>query len=200
MTLIAGVDPGTSGAFAIYDTETRRITSIHDIPTWYMSVGKKRRARVDCLGLMELFELLGLLGVELLVLEAVGGRPRQSASSGFVFGYTVGLIYMASMYSKIMVETVPPQRWKKVMNIPGKKNQGSKDDKKKADGDIMNRVSELFPHDRELFRGKQDGFKMDRADAAMLAKFGGDHVWHTMGGLPKDAEFPLAYRNAETGA
>lgn len=196
MTLIAGVDPGTNGAIALYDTDTRRLNGLYDIPSWYQSVGTKKRKRIDALGLMELFEMLNILGVELLVIEAVGGRPRQSASSGFVFGYTVGVIYMAAMYSKIMVETVPPQRWKKMLGVPGKVGKSAAETKK-AQGDIMNRVSELFPHDRDAFRGVKDGFKMDRADAALLAKFGGDHIWHTM---PKGLDINAIYKNAETGA
>src|SRR5574343_89093 len=145
MTLVAGVDPGTNGAVAIYDNETKRVTAIFDLPFWYQTVGKKKRKRLDPVALSELIELLPVLGVELVVLEAVGGRPRQSAAAGFVFGYTVGLIYMACMYSGLFVETTPPQRWKKQMNIPGKAGGKDKDEKKQAEGDIINRVNELFP-------------------------------------------------------
>ena len=200
MTLVAGIDPGNNGAVAIYDPETRQLVSIEDLPFWYMTVGKKKRKRIDTIGLMEMFDMLNLMGVGLVVLEAVGGRPRQSASSGFVFGYTVGLIYMACMYSKIMVETVPPQKWKKILAVPGK--QGGKDRaaQKQAEGEIINRAQELFPHNRDMFRSERGAWKMDRADAALLAKFGGDHVLRTMGPLTGDEEYKLAYRNAETGA
>jgi hypothetical protein len=193
MTFIAGIDPGTNGAVAIYCTDTQQIVDIEDMPFWYMSVGKKQRKRVDAIALMELFDRLNLLGVQLVVMEAVGGRPRQSASAGFVFGYTVGLTYMAIMYSKIMIETVPPATWKKLMNVPGKA--------KAEDDDIMNRADELFPHNRAMFRGPKGGKMIDRAEAAMLAKFGGDHVLRVLQHDPaKDPEFKMVYRNAETGA
>ncbi len=198
MPLVAGIDPGTNGAVAIYDIESKRTISIQDIPSWYQTVGKKKRKRIDTIALMELFDMLNLMGVELIVLEAVGGRPRQSASAGFVFGYTVGLIYMCAMYSKIMVETVPPQKWKKVLGVPGKQGNKDKDAKKQAEGDIVNRANQLFPHDRELFRTERGALRMDRVDAAFLAKFGGDHVWRTM--QAGDTELALAYKNAETGA
>lgn len=200
MSYIAGIDPGSNGAVAIYCTETKRIIGVHDLPFWYMTVGKAKRKRVDPVALMELFDLILMLGVELVVLEAVGGRPKQSASSGFVFGYTVGLIYMACMYNKLMVETVPPQRWKKLLNVPGKQGGKTPADKKKAEGEIVQRATELFPHDRSFFRGPNGGFKMDRADAAMLAKFGGDYVVPTLEPAQGDVEMALAYRKADTGA
>lgn len=198
MPIIAGIDPGTNGAVALYDTDSHRLVSVEDIPSWYQTVGKKKRKRIDTVGLMELFDMLNVMGVELVVLEAVGGRPRQSASSGFVFGYTVGLIYMCCMYSKIMVETVPPQKWKKLLGVPGKQGNKDKEAKKQAVGDILNRADQLFPHDRGLFKTERGAIRMDRVDAAFLAKFGGDHVWRTM--QPGDIEAKLAYKNAETGA
>lgn len=199
MAYVAGIDPGTNGAVAIYDTDTRRVVNVYDLPFWYQTVGKKKRKRLDPVALSELIELLPVLGVELAVMEAVGGRPRQSASAGFVFGYTVGLIYMACMFSGLMVETVQPARWKKMLNVPGKAGSKSKEAKKQAEGDIMNRVNEIFPLDRSLFRTERGAYRMDRADAALLAKFGGDYVMPTMRPLT-DTELKLAYINGETGA
>lgn len=191
MTLILGVDPGATGAFAIYDTVSRRIVSMEDMPVWYQTVGKAKRKRVDGLALADQFETYAMMGVELVVMEAVGGRPKQSASSAFVFGYGIGLIYMAALYSKIVIETVPPAAWKKLMNVPGKQSG--------SDDDILARADELFPEDRALFRGDRGGKKIDRAEAAMMAKFGAEHVWHTIGQFT-DAELRLAYQNAATGA
>lgn len=193
MTLIAGIDPGASGAIAVYCTDTKRLITIEDMPVWYMTIGKNKRKRIDSVAVMEMFDQFNMVGVELVVMEAVGGRPRQGASAAFAFGYGVGILYMAAMYSKIMVETVPPSRWKKLMNVPGKL--------KAEKGDIMNRAEEMFPHDRAMLRGRNGGEKLDRAEAAMLAKFGGDTVWPTVPQrIPGDEEFKMAYRNAETGA
>lgn len=202
MALVAGIDPGTNGAVAVYDTASRSIVSVDDLPAWFQAVGKKKRKRIDPIGLMEMFESLNMLGVELVVIEAVGGRPRQSASAGFVFGHCVGMLMMCIMYSKIVVETVPPQKWKKILGVPGK--AGGKDktaaEKKAAQEAIMARANELFPHDRDKFRTPRGAYRMDQAEAAMLAKFGGDHVLPTMGPFVSDAEFHMVYRNAETGA
>lgn len=200
MTLIAGIDPGNNGAVAVYDPHARQLVSVEDLPFWFQTVGKKKRRRLDPIGLMELFDTLAMIGVELAVMEAVGGRPRQSASAGFAFGYTVGLIYANLMRVGVMVETVPPMRWKKMMNVPGKQG-GSQDRKliKKAEGDIINRSNELFPQNTDMFKTERGAIRMDRIDAAFLAKFGGDHVLRTIG-MVTDVEFKLAYRNAETGA
>lgn len=196
MTLVAGIDPGTNGAIAVYCTDTRRLVTMDDMPTYWQSVNKTKRKRIDAVALMELFDNLNLYGVELLVMEAVGGRPRQSASAGFVFGYTVGLTYMACMSRKIVIETVPPTTWKKMLNIPGKS--------KAEDDDILNRANELFPHDREMFidrsasdRGRK---RVDRAEAAMLAKFGGDYVLRTLEPNIDDKALLAAHRRVETGA
>lgn len=174
----------------MYDTDTRRIIGMKDLPVWHQTVGKRKRARIDGLALADMFDTFEMMGVEMVVIEAVGGRPKQGASAAFVFGYGVGLIYMAALYSRIVLETVPPATWKKIMNIPGKA--------KGSDDDIINRADELFPQDRALFRGDRGGKKIDRAEAAMLAKFGGDHVWHTS--VMSDVEFRLAYQKADTGA
>lgn len=191
MTLIVGIDPGASGAFAVYCSETRRIVSIDDMPIWYQTVGKTKRKRVDALALADLFDVFDMMGVELVVMEAVGGRGKQPGSSGFVFGYGVGLIYMAAIYSRVHMETVPPQTWKKIMNVPGKS--------KADDSAILARADEIFPHDRDRFRGPRGGKLIDRAEACMMAKFGADHILHNAGRLG-DAELRLAYQNSQTGA
>lgn len=200
MTLVAGIDPGATGAVAVYSAETRKLISVEDLPFWYQTVGKSKRKRLDPVALMEQFDVLHMMGVELVVMEAVGGRPRQSASAGYVFGYTVGLIYMACMNRKLMVETVVPAKWKKLMNVPGKAGGKDAKAKKKAEGDIMNRVTQLFPDDQSYFRSERGAYKMDRADASLLAKFGGDFVLRTMEPMKDDTEFQLIYRKAEIGA
>lgn len=201
MAFIAGIDPGINGAVAVYDTDTRRLISVEDMPTWVQVINKKKRKRIDPIALKDMFDTLMLLGVDLVVIEAVGGRPKQGAAAGFQFGHVVGMIYMALIYSKLMVETVPPTQWKKLLKVPGK--AGGKDktnaEKKLAEQAIMARANELFPHDRDSFRTPRGAYRMDRAEAAMLAKFGGEFVLRTM--QPADDErLADLYRNAETGA
>lgn len=192
MTLVLGIDPGSSGAFAVYDTSSRSLVGeVYDTPIWYQTVGKRKRKRVDALAIADLFDEFEVMGVELVVMEAVGGRKAQNAAHAFTFGYGVGIIYMAAFYSGIVIETVPPQTWKQVLQVPGKS--------KADDSAIMARADELFPKDRAKFRGVKGGKRIDRAEAAMIAKFGGDVILQTLD-PNADVELRLAYANADTGA
>lgn len=194
MTLVCGIDPGNNGAVAVYDTELRKLVSVEDFPTWMETINTKKRERFDEVGLMEQFDVLQMMGIELAVLEAVGGRPRQSASGAFVFGYTVGFIRGCIMHRKIPIETVPASFWKKAMRVPGKAGGKGNDDRKKATADIMKRVNELFPDQQEMFKTPRGAYRMDRADAAMLAKFAGDHVLHSITAPQKNVTDRIAYR------
>lgn len=186
MSLVVGCDPGHSGAFATYNSDTGDL-SIEDMPAWSMMVGKKSRKRIDAVALAELMECLKLSGVDLFVLEAVGGRPRQGAAAGFVFGYGVGMIYMAAINSRLALETVPPATWKKIMRVP------------KDDAGIAMRYDEMFPNHRALIRGAKGAIKHDRAEAAILARFGAERIQPTMTG-DVNADWRLAYQRAQTGA
>lgn len=190
MSLVAGVDPGVGGAIAVYDTESRTLAFIEDLPFWHEAVGAKKRKRLDKTALSELCDNLFTLGVRLVVMESVGGRPGQSASAGFSFGFAVGLIYSSLFDAKIIIETVPPARWKKMLGVPGKAGGKGASEKKEAHGSIIAKVEQLFPEQRDLFRTPRGKFLMDRADAALLAKFAGDHVIKTMP-TEKDIEVKL---------
>jgi hypothetical protein len=175
MTYVIGVDPGFKGALSVYDVNAKRIVSIIDMPVLNITINKKTRTRIDATTLFEYVEMQKAMGVELLLMEAVGGRPKQGASSAYAFGYGVGLLYMACVAVKMPIETVTPQVWKKMMRVPGKKDADGKQGKE-YDGMIVSRADELLPDARHLFRGPQGGLKVDRAESAMLAKYAGDHA------------------------
>ena len=90
---VIGVDPGSGGALALYDAKNDAL-DITDMPTATVTIGKSRRMRIDAVSLLEYFEVAKLMGAELVIIEAVGGRPGQSGMNAFTFGYGVGLIYM----------------------------------------------------------------------------------------------------------
>lgn len=164
----------------MYDTDTRDLMCVMDLPFWYEAVGNKKRKRLDYTAMQEMAQTLAVMGVELIVMESVGGRPGQSASAGYSFGFANGLIYSSLWHAGIVIEKVQPQRWKKMLNIPGKANGKGKAAMKEAHGSILLRAEQLFPKHRDLFRTPRGKFLMDRCDAAMLAKFAGDHVLPTM--------------------
>jgi hypothetical protein len=199
--LVLGIDPGLTGALCLYG---EGVFIVRDMPIYKQQVGKRLRARVDMLALADMIDEFAVLGVEIAVLESVGGRPGQSASAGFVFGYTVGLLAMGLMNARIPLETVSPQVWKKAMKMPGKALRVQADgvekvhrDDKNAVDQIRIRGDELFPEYTSHFRGKQGGLKVDRIEAAALALFGYRHV---LGIRRPDVEWRMAYRNADTGA
>lgn len=191
MSIVLGIDPGLNGAMCLYGDG---VFAIHDMPTFDMQVGKTVRKRVDMLKLADLLDGFAVMGVDIAVLEAVGGRPKQGASAAFVLGYSVGLVAMGLMAARIPLETVVPQTWKKIMKMPGKK--GAESDKVYSDA-IKARGQELFPQHRDKFEGPRGGVKLDRVEAAALAMFAHRHV---LGTMRPDPEWRLAYKRADTGA
>lgn len=193
--LVLGIDPGANGAFVVVDQDTRRIVSVRDMPVWHQLVGKTKRKRVDAIELASMMQTYVLMGVDMICMEAVGGRGKQPGSSGFVFGYGVGMVYMASIMVQLPIETIPPHTWKAYMRVPGKS--------KADDSAIIQRANEIFPNDREKFQGIRGGKQVDVAEAAMLAMFAIDWIIKK-GYVTLDPAEELAYRTrvlkAETGA
>ena len=170
---------------------------VDDMPTFDMTIGKTTRKRLDPIKLIDMIEGYKLMGVTLAVIEAVGGRPKQSASNAFVFGYSVGLVYMALIQARIPVETAQPGVWKKAMRLPGKKMKGQTD--KAVEDMIVARAQELFPDARGEFFGPKGGRRIDRMESSCLAMFGHRHMLNT---VRPDAEWRIVYQkaNADLGA
>ncbi|CAB4195335.1 hypothetical protein UFOVP1299_5 [uncultured Caudovirales phage] len=173
--LVLGVDPGLHGALALYDSESRSILSITDMPIWIQPVGGKKREQLDELALMSLFRDYAMLGVSLAVIEKVGGIPGQSAPAAFNFGIAVSPLIMCCRYEGIPFERPTPQTWKPAMRVPGKRGSaalGAKD----ATQEIIAVADRMFPNDTSRWRGPRGGFMADRAEAAMLARYGAEHL------------------------
>lgn len=170
---VIGVDPGLSGALALYDPVNNTL-DITDMPTNTFVVGKGKRERVDQAVLLEYFELAKVLGVELVAIEQVAGRPGQSGM--FAFGFSVGLIHMACTAARLPLTTPTPGKWKKVMGVAGKTADNA--------GLIMQRANETFPDHRNKFYGPQGGKRVDRAEAALIA------MYATMGRKDNAVDFP----------
>lgn len=182
-----GIDPGLGGALAIWDND--RSLTIFDMPVWWMEIGAKRkkRRRVDAVALASIFDFAYAAGVELVVMESLGGRPAGmgSANTAYMLGFTVGLTYMAAIQSRIPVETTHPSVWKRLMRVP------------KDDDGILHRFDEIFPEHRAQVRGVRGGARHDRAEAAMLAKFGADRLADN---VRPNVEWRLAYQGNDVGA
>jgi crossover junction endodeoxyribonuclease RuvC len=154
--LIAGIDPGLSGAIALFDPSTREFRDVIDMPTHEIKVNRKIKRRLD---LIDLASFLDNISKELAyaVIENVSALPRQGVTSGFNFGYATGAITGIFAANFIPLHRVHPSTWKREMKLTGGKD-GSRA-----------RASEMFPRSAHFWPlKKHDG----RAEAALLAYYG----------------------------
>jgi hypothetical protein len=195
-----GIDPGIHGALTHY--ERGRVVDVLDMPTFSMVINKKTRDRLDMVSLTEYFTLKKMMGVQIVMIEAVGGRPKQSASAAFVFGYTVGALFALCAQIRLPVTTVPAAVWKKVLQVPGKMDKHTKKQDPRYASKIITRADELLPEDRHLWRGPNGGLKVDRAESALLAMYGENYQLRVPGNIehPGLAEYRLIYEKADVGA
>jgi crossover junction endodeoxyribonuclease RuvC len=161
MSAILGIDPGLSGALAMYWPKTG-ILHVADMPTINAGKGKASKRIID---VQALALLVGDMHNNDLVqgvithcfLEQVGTRPGEGAVGAFTFGEGVGVLRGILAANLIPVTRVTPATWKKALGVPAAK-----------DG-ARARASELLPrHADKWTRVKDDG----RAEASMLCLYG----------------------------
>jgi crossover junction endodeoxyribonuclease RuvC len=151
--IIMGIDPGLSGAVAIYDTSTGDV-GIEDMPTVEVVRGGKRKSEISPQALSDVIAK-GYAGSAFL--ERVGAMPGQGVTSMFSFGRSVGMVEGVLAALSIPVTIVPPQTWRRRVAVREGKD-GSRE-----------RAMQLFPRQAAMFaRKKDDG----RADAALIAYYG----------------------------
>lgn len=152
-----GVDPGLSGAIAIYVPSDRWL-SVVDIPTHTVTIGGKQRKRLDARKLdTELKALVGSGRVTLAAVEDVHAMPKQGVASAFSFGFVAGAIQQALTAREVPFTLVEPASWKRFLKVPANKDAARR------------RASQLLPFGADLWPlAKHDG----RAEAALLAYYG----------------------------
>ena len=157
---VLGIDPGLSGALALFITG-RGLVETYEIPT-AKSSGRGREVLWSRLS-EEWHSSFG--NVDHLFLERVSARPGQGVSSMFKFGMVYGgLIAMAAVKS-VPITLVSPTVWMKSMGV----GKGSKE------ASVI-RASQLFPDMARSFRGLRGGRKDGVAEAALIAKYGHDRM------------------------
>lgn len=156
-TLALGVDPGLSGALAIYDMSNRSLVEVIDMPVRHTGGGKHE---VDMQGLSEFMHKYAP-SIQLAVIEEVGSRPGQGVVSMFRFGYASGVVAGAVAAHFIRIFFVKPQVWKSLTGLSQNKDLSRE------------KASDLFPaHSQSFSRKKDDG----RAEASILAWFGAERL------------------------
>ena len=149
--IFIGIDPGLSGAIAVFDMEEGHL-SVIDMPVVEIVRNGKKKRELSPAMLANVLSLIGKPSTA--VVERVGAMPGQGVSSVFSFGRSLGTVEGALAALQIPTTLVPPQQWQKACSVRGGK-----------DGSRL-RAAELFPNFANLFaRKKDDG----RADAACMA-------------------------------
>lgn len=147
--IVAGIDPGASGAVAVLSGTA---TYVVDIPTAKTASGKTRIVP-SAVGA----HLLALGTPACVWIEDVHAMPGQGVSSMFAFGRSLGVVEGVCGALKLPVRYVQPAVWKRAFGLIG------------ADKDAARTVaSQRFPALKSLSRKCDVG----RADALLIALYG----------------------------
>lgn len=147
--IVAAIDPGLSGAIALYRPGAGWL-EVSDMPT----LQRNGRREVDAVALSDILTSAG--PVALCALEEVHAMPRDGVGGAFRFGASFGAIVATVMLARTPICRVSAVAWKRHYGLG----------KDKAESRA--RASELFPAHAGAWKlKKHDG----RAEAALLARY-----------------------------
>tara|TARA_Y100001963_G_scaffold156936_1_gene251782 strand:- start:1232 stop:1684 length:453 start_codon:yes stop_codon:yes gene_type:complete len=149
--MIIGIDPGFSGAIALYDPATNWL-EIHDMPVVKTPKGKMELMHSAVLDILKEDNAT-------VWMEQVAARAGQGVSSMFRFGQGYGALQMAVTANQHVLRYVPPSKWKAYFGIG-------------SDKDVSRGLAQTrFPKCADKFaRKKDDG----RAEASLIALYGSE--------------------------
>lgn len=151
--IIAGCDPGQTGAIALYDTDSEQIVAVYDMPVMAREYGKGEEVNA-----YELSSIFLKHKPHLAVVELVSSMPKQGVASTFNFGESFGCLKGVLGALQVPVHGITPQRWKKLTGLSGKPKDVSRTLAIKHHPEVSD----------QLTRKKDHG----RADAIHIAKIG----------------------------
>lgn len=151
--LILGIDPGISGAYALYDPTKKEILGAWDFP---LTGTNKKKKSINNYSLAMHIDTFAK-DVGLAVIEQVGAMPKQGVVSTFRFGEAFGLIQGIVASAMIPIFFPKPAVWKSLMGVTREKETS------------LAKASAYFPSQAHLWAKKT---KHGRAEAALLAVFG----------------------------
>lgn len=167
--MILGIDPGLSGALAIYDPAANAVMEAWSIPTFDIKRNNKMKRALNIHSLVALIRESAQKYPSIqAVIELVGAMPGQGVSSMFTFGSVCGAIDTAVVAAVIPFTKVTPSVWKKALACPADK-----------DGALL-RAGQLIPNSVQFWqpirgeRDKQDCIGI--AEAALLAWYGAKNL------------------------
>lgn len=109
MKIIIGIDPGASGAIAVFKTEMKVFKmpdNVHDIRDLFISISLDKREEDPIQ----------------VYMESVHAMPGNGGCSLFTFGKGVGQIEGVLAALNLSVIMVTPQKWQKHFSLPKKKD------------------------------------------------------------------------------
>ena len=156
MSAFLGIDPGLSGAIALY-VPADDILFVADVPIHELRRNGKLRREPDVQAICNIVADCAIRPRITAWIEHVSAMPGEGAVGAFTFGKIVGLLTGVCAAKGLIVERVTPSVWKKALAVPSDK-----------DG-ARARASQLLPqHSRNWPLKKHDG----RAEAALIALYG----------------------------
>ena len=156
MSSVLAIDPGLSGAMAIYNGNA---LYVYDLPITREK--KKTRLDLDAFSDRAMEVNHHFICVHALI-EKVGSMPMQGLGSAFNFGFTTGAIHGVLAANGFTIHTATPAQWKFGVGLNAVPGQ----DLKARKAASRAKAGELFPEHAHLFaRVKDDG----RAEAALMA-------------------------------
>jgi crossover junction endodeoxyribonuclease RuvC len=158
--ILAGIDPGLSGAVAVVELDVRtgkiRMLSVADMPIVSAIQGKTTKRHLQLPVLANLLDVPGVGPPDAVMIEEVHAMPGQGVTSMFRFGHAAGAAAGVCAGLRIPTSFVRPQVWQPAVGV-------SRDGKS---GRL--RAANLYPDHAHMFaRVKDDG----RADAVLIATY-----------------------------
>jgi crossover junction endodeoxyribonuclease RuvC len=141
--IIIGVDPGVSGALALFDEG--KLQSVADMPVF--------EGRVDALELSALLQ-----GAEIVYVENQHPMPRNGTIASFKLGMNYGVVLATIENLMIPIVRIPASTWKIWNGLRGKPKDAS-----------VQLARELWPNLRPEIRLAKHH---NRAEAALIARYG----------------------------
>lgn len=153
--IVAGIDPGKTGALAILYPDNH--VEFFDVPRVKL---KNKDVPAYAEWQTEWSTAMGLAGVTHALIEDVAARPGQGVSSMFKFGRTLGFAHaiVLGVRPRPVVQFTTPAQWKGKLGLLNSSKGASRE-----------KAVALFPGvESRLTRVKDDG----RAEALLIAHFG----------------------------
>ena len=170
---VIGIDPGLTGAIALYDTEKKQVMFVRDMPIMPVIVNKKKRNTFDITGIYRMFAdyaacFPGVTAVVERQQAGAAGKQNQGKQKKFFSGslavaakfYGYGILLTCLTVLGIPFIEVMPAVWK---------NRVMPELEDKSDKEAVRAlaIKRFWNQEHQLKRVKDH----NRAEAALIAKY-----------------------------